>query len=220
VRWRPMSDLPYAENFTPHTLFRSPPASALRVGPGGLLHRPGLLPEGAWLGVRQRLGAIGTPLEHGEGLARPAPAAYRWWRRICRRRSGWASLTTRTFARIRRSAVRRRQRSNLGRAPSHLSATPPPEGGGANARWIRRFVSSTSMRNGCCPCSFEKLPEGRSRRSAKGLERVEGCALGARTTTNPLFCARQRASQFPLHPYTSRKKKGSRRVPRPSEIEM
>src|SRR5450759_1361004 len=47
VRRRPMSDFPYAENFTPHTLFQSPPASALRVGPGGLLHRPGLSPKAA-----------------------------------------------------------------------------------------------------------------------------------------------------------------------------
>src|SRR5450759_5347127 len=84
VRRRPMSDFPYAENFTPHTLFRSPPACALRVGPGGLLHRPGLSPKSAK--ARGKAAVRGdrekgldrpdrTPLEDAEGHARASPTA-------------------------------------------------------------------------------------------------------------------------------------------------
>jgi hypothetical protein len=51
-----------------------------------------------------------------------------------------------------------------------------PAAGRAKARWIHRFASSISTRSGCCPCWFEKHPEGRSRRPRQGRWTETTCA--------------------------------------------
>jgi hypothetical protein len=74
-----------------------------------------------------------------------------------------------------------------------------------NRRGVRSFPRPNpylAVRSGCCRYWFEKQPEGESRRSATGAGVADVCALGARTTTMLLARARERASQFPLHPYT------------------
>jgi hypothetical protein len=65
------------------------------------------------------------------------------------------------------------------------------------------FASSTSMRNGCCLCSFEKLPEGPSRRFSESFQSgLRYARSGGRARAKLLVCMRQRASQFPLQPYS------------------
>src|ERR1017187_9297503 len=91
--------------------------------------------------------------------------------------------------------------SVLGRRRTFPRFRPPA--GRAKARWIHRFASTTSMRSGCCPCWFEKQPEGESRRSATGAGLADVCALGAPTTMKPLDCTRQDGRKFPLRPYRS-----------------
>ncbi len=72
----------------------------------------------------------------------------------------------------------------------------------AKARWIHRSGSSTSMRSGCCRYSFEKQPEGRSRISAKGVRASRCVPAETESPRKALVSARQRASQFPLRPYS------------------
>src|ERR1039457_3289044 len=82
VRGRPMSDFPYAANFPPHTLFQSPPASALRLGSGALLHWRDLSPEAAIARSEAEVRrsreeglhrADRTSVEDAEGHARASP---------------------------------------------------------------------------------------------------------------------------------------------------
>ena len=75
------------------------------------------------------------------------------------------------------------------------------------------------MRNGCCLCSFEKLPEGWSRR---GKTLVDVCARGGIVVAVALVCARQRPRQFPLRPYRCLHSEVSRGpdIPRPAETLM
>src|ERR1035437_3688797 len=149
---------------------------------------------------RQARAATSGPNERvkdtlGLRLMGPLVAEISW------RRSSWDSSTTHTSARIRLSAVRRPQRSTSDEHPCISRQSRLRAAGRANARWTHRFESSISMQNGYCRCWIKEQLEGRSRRSAKGLERVAACTLSPRTTTNPLVCARQPASQFPLRPY-------------------
>ena len=58
------------------------------------------------------------------------------------------------------------------------------------------------MRSGCCRYSFEKQPEGRSRISAKGVRASRCVPAETESPRKALVSARQRASQFPLRPYT------------------
>ena len=54
------------------------------------------------------------------------------------------------------------QRFRILRIRSFLGLSQPLVAGRVKARWICRSSSTTSMRSGCCQCSFEKQPEGRS----------------------------------------------------------
>jgi hypothetical protein len=80
--------------------------------------------------------------------------------------------TTRISARIRGSPERHRQRSTSDGRQRISPRSHPRAGGRAKALSIHRFASSTSTRNGGCPCSFEKLPEGQS----PGGKRQPTCA--------------------------------------------
>jgi len=58
------------------------------------------------------------------------------------------------------------------------------------------------MRSGCCRCWFEKQLERQSRKSAKGLERVDVRAE-RKSKGETLVSKRQDRLQFPLRPYSS-----------------
>ena len=60
------------------------------------------------------------------------------------------------------------------------------------------------MRSNCCRCSFEKQPEGRSRRSAKGAGVARRARAERKSKGETLVFERQDGPQFPLRPYTWR----------------
>jgi hypothetical protein len=107
----------------------------------------------------------------------------------------------------RRSALKSATPDGMGPGPAPRAREPRPTSGPcapapAAIPIAPLHASSISWRSGGWRCWFEKRLRGRRESQRRGLERVEVSALGGRTPTKPLVCARERASQFPLRPYS------------------
>jgi hypothetical protein len=86
----------------------------------------------------------------------------------------------------------------------HLPAIPPQQTGRKLDRSaISRRVSG--RRADAAGAGSKSSLRGGHENRRRALEWADVCPQGTRTMTKPLVCRRQRASQFPLRPYTIRK---------------
>src|ERR1035437_2962738 len=94
---------------------------------------------------------------------------------------------------------------DLGPAPPHPPAIQPPRGRPGEGP-MDFAVSSRVPRRGAdaARVGSKSILKGRHEGQRRALDWADVCPQGMRTMTKPLVCAGQRASQFPLRPYTYR----------------